>query len=74
VLERVDAYLRRVGSDRDHILTVQVWLADMRRFAEMNEVWNAWVGDGPPPARACVGGELFRRDAAVEIMVTAAVP
>ena len=40
----------------------------------MNEVWDAWVAPGNPPARACVEAKLARPQFTVEIMVTAALP
>ena len=52
-LARVDALLEEAGSDREHILQAIVWLSDMADFAEMNEVWDAWVPEGHAPARAC---------------------
>ena len=73
VLATVDGYLERACSDRAHVLSVQVWLSDMRLFQQMNEVWNAWVVPGQLPARACVSGELFRPEALVEMTVTAVV-
>jgi len=51
-LSRVDALLNEAGSSRKHILQAIIWLSDMSYFAEMNEVWNAWVPEGHAPARA----------------------
>ena len=39
----------------------------------MNEVWDAWVDQGNPPARACVESRLARPELLVEIQVIAAV-
>ena len=71
-LSRVDALLTEAGSSREHILQAIVWLADMADFAEMNAVWDAWVPDGHPPARACGEARLASDDLKVEIIVTAA--
>lgn len=71
VLDLVDRYLERCGSDRSMVLAVQVWLPEMARFAAMNEVWNTWVDRRAPPMRACVQAELAEPGALVEIMVTA---
>ena len=71
-LERVDALLARAGSSRERILQAIVWLADMSDFAEMNEVWDAWVPEGDAPARACGEARLARPELRVEIIVTAA--
>jgi len=54
-------------------LQCTIWLADMADFAEMNEVWDAWVPAGCAPARACGEAKLARPELKVEIIVTAAV-
>jgi len=72
-LARIDALLNEAGSDREHILQVVIWLADMADFAEMNAVWDAWVPAGHAPARACGEARLARDALRVEIIVTAAV-
>ena len=61
------------GTDRSKILSANVWLADMGRFEEMNEVWDAWVAPGAAPARATVEATLARPANLVEIMVVASV-
>lgn len=71
-LSRVDELLKEAGSDRTHMLQAIIWLADMADFAEMNEVWDAWVPDGCAPARACGEAKLARDVLKVEIIVTAA--
>ena len=52
-LDKIDALLIEAGSSREKMLRVTIWLADMADFAGLNEVWNAWVPEGPAPARAC---------------------
>lgn len=71
-LSRVDTLLEQAGSSRERMLQAVIWLADMSDFAEMNEVWDAWVPDGHAPARACGEAKLARPDLKVEIIVTAA--
>ena len=71
-LSRVDALLEQAGSDRTRILQAVIWLSDMADFAEMNEVWDAWVPEGHAPARACGEAKLARDVLKVEIIVTAA--
>ncbi|MGR3759219.1 RidA family protein [Roseobacteraceae bacterium NS-SX3] len=71
-LARVDALLEKAGSSRNGILQAIIWLADMADFAEMNEVWDAWVPEGHAPARACGEAKLARPELKVEIIVTAA--
>lgn len=71
-LSRVDALLDKAGSSRGRILQAIIWLADMKDFAEMNAVWDAWVPEGAAPARACGEARLARDVLKVEIIVTAA--
>lgn len=74
VLERIDGHLAKAGIDKTRMLSVQIWLKDIERdFAGMNEVWDAWVPQGAPPARATGESKLAHPDLLVEILVTAAV-
>lgn len=52
-LENVDAVLRAGGSDLAHALKVTVYLTDMGRFGEMNEVYKTFF-PGDPPVRTCI--------------------
>jgi enamine deaminase RidA (YjgF/YER057c/UK114 family) len=72
VLERVDYILQKAGTDKSKLLVAQVWLKDMQDFEDHNSVWNEWVDRENPPARFCVGAQLWRPNILVEIMVTAA--
>ena len=72
-LDAVDAILARAGTDKTRILSVQIWLADISTFAEMNSVWDTWVPAGHTPARATGEAKLATPDYVVEIIVTAAV-
>jgi enamine deaminase RidA (YjgF/YER057c/UK114 family) len=55
------------------LLSANIWLADISRFDEMNQVWDAWVAPGNTPARATVQSALARPTHLVEIMVVAAL-
>lgn len=71
-LRRATDLLEQAGSSPKHILQAIIWLADMKDFAEMNEVWDAWVPQGHAPARACGEAKLARPELSVEITITAA--
>lgn len=73
MLARVDERLALAGSDKSRILIAHVMISDMRHFAGMNEVWDAWVDQSSPPARACGAADLGSPDMKVEIIITAAV-
>ena len=71
-LKQIEELLAEAGSDKTRILQAIVWLADMADFAEMNEVWDAWVPTGHAPARACGEAKLATPDYKVEFIITAA--
>lgn len=71
-LDKIDALLAEAGSSKTRILQAVIWLADMKDFAEMNAVWDAWVPEGHAPARACGEAKLAREDLLVEFIITAA--
>lgn len=72
VLAEIDGLLARTGSDRNHILSATIWMADMADFAEMNAVWDAWIAEGRRPARATGEAKLAAPGYKVEIIVIAA--
>ena len=71
-LEKVEEFLEKAGSDKKHILSVTIYVRDMKDFAAMNEVWDAWVEEGFQPARACVEARIARPELLVEMSVIAA--
>ncbi len=71
-LASVDRLLAECGSDKTHILSVIVWLADMSDFDGMNAIWDAWIDPANPPARAACEARLATPDYLVEFIVTAA--
>lgn len=71
VLANLDAILRAGGSDRRRVVKVTVYLTDVGRFAEFNEIYAAFFGDHRP-ARAVVGVAALPRGAQVEIEALAA--
>jgi enamine deaminase RidA (YjgF/YER057c/UK114 family) len=72
ILARIDQYLAEAGSDKTRMLSVSIWLADIKDFAAMNSVWDAWVPKGHTPPRACVESKLAAPQYKVEIRVVAA--
>jgi len=71
-LAQVEALLARAGSDKHHLLSATIWLADMADFAAMNEVWDAWLAGVEAPARATGEARLATPDYKVEIIIVAA--
>jgi len=73
MLAKVDALLIEAGSSRKHMLSATVYLRDMKDFAAFNEVWDTWVPEGHPPARACVQAYMVRETVLCEVSVVAAL-
>jgi enamine deaminase RidA (YjgF/YER057c/UK114 family) len=73
VLARIDTLLKEAGTDKSRILFAQIVLADIKTFADMNAVWDAWVAPGNPPARATIEAKLVAPEYKIEIIVTAAI-
>ena len=71
-LAEIDALLARAGSDKSKILMAVIWLADIADFAGMNRVWDAWVSQTAPPARATGESRLAAPEYRVEIIIVAA--
>ncbi|MGY0218484.1 RidA family protein [Endozoicomonadaceae bacterium StTr2] len=71
-LEKVEGLLAEAGTDKSKILSTTIYVRDMKDFAAMNEVWDAWVADMPKPARACVEARMARPEILVELSVIAA--
>lgn len=72
VLKRVEERLTMAGSDKSKILIAQVWIGDIGYFNEMNSVWDAWVDQDSPPARACSAVTLANPAMKVEMIIIAA--
>jgi len=72
VLAQIDTRLTETGSDKSRLLRVQIYLADIRDIAAMNEVWDAWVPAGHAPPRATVQAALADPAWKIEVVVTAA--
>jgi 2-iminobutanoate/2-iminopropanoate deaminase len=65
-LENIDRILGAAHTTRAEVLTCTVYLTDMTKFSEMNDVWMAFFGERVP-ARATIGVAALARGAAVEI-------
>jgi enamine deaminase RidA (YjgF/YER057c/UK114 family) len=72
ILAVIDGHLAKAGTDKSKLLSATIYITDMKNFAEMNAVWDAWISPGNTPARATVEVKLAAPNYHVEIMVTAA--
>jgi enamine deaminase RidA (YjgF/YER057c/UK114 family) len=71
ILGEIDRLLLAAGSDKRRILSANVYLADIKTFADMNRAWDAWVAADAKPARATIEAQLAAPEYRVEIQVTA---
>lgn len=73
ILAQIDDTLKQAGTDKTRVVKANIWLTDIKTWAEMNEAWDAWVTPGQAPARATVESKLAAPGLDVEIMVEAAI-
>ncbi len=74
VLRQIDALLAEAGTDKSRLLSCQIFLADIRDVAAMNQAWDRWLDTANPPARATVEAKLVDPRWKVEITAIAALP
>ena len=72
VLLNLAAVLNAAGTSLDKVVKTTVFLADMKEFAAMNEVYSTFFSSSPP-ARATVAAAGLPRDARVESEAVALV-
>jgi 2-iminobutanoate/2-iminopropanoate deaminase len=72
VLESVKAILLAAGSSLDEAVKITVFLTDMSRFQEMNEIYKEYFRESPP-ARTCIGVKELPRNSQIEIEAIALV-
>jgi 2-iminobutanoate/2-iminopropanoate deaminase len=70
VMKNLSALLQASGSSLAHVVKTTVFLADMKDFPVMNEVYAKFF-TSEPPARATVAAAGLPRDARVEIEAVA---
>jgi enamine deaminase RidA (YjgF/YER057c/UK114 family) len=73
ILAQIDRLLAEAGTSKASLLSASVWLADIKTFDQMNEVWEKWVVPGATPARATVEARLAGPVFLVEIAGIAAI-
>ena len=72
VLKNLTAVLEAAGSSLEQVVKTTVFLADMKEFSSMNEVYAGFF-PSPPPARSTVAAAGLPRDARVEIEAVALI-
>lgn len=72
ILQQLDQALVAIGSSKDRLLEIVIYLADLKDVPAFNAVWDAWVDPQHPPIRACVQVAL-QNDYLAEFIIRAAV-
>lgn len=73
ICEKLDVILAKAGSSKRKLLSVRIFVTDMSKKEEMNEVWKSWLDASDMPARATIGvADLGSKDILIEVVATAA--
>ena len=72
VLDQIEKQLEAAGSSMSKVLKVNVYLADLKDYADMNEVYQGRFGDDPP-VRTTIAAAGVPGNSKVEIDVIAYV-
>ena len=74
VLHTLDRHLEKIGSSKESILSMMIYLKDASLYDDMNVAFDNWIKGTPPPARATIGIVNFPNPRwLIEVVVTAAV-
>lgn len=72
VFKNVDAILKEAGYSRDSVIKVVIYLTDISKFKELNEIYEEFFKDVQvKPARITVGVKELPLGAEIEIEVVA---
>ncbi len=71
ILEAFDIMLTSVGSSLDHVIHINVFLADMRDFDRMNAAYVETMGDRRPARTAIAVSDLPKPGALLTMNLTA---
>jgi 2-iminobutanoate/2-iminopropanoate deaminase len=72
-LENLQAVCAAAGASLDDAVRMGIYVTDMSTFAQVNEAYGSFFGDGPP-ARSTIGVAALPLGAAVEIDAIVALP
>ena len=66
VLESIKGIIEAAGGNLHQIVKTTVFLTDMSRFQEMNDIYKDYFPE-EPPARTCIGVKELPRKSQIEI-------
>lgn len=72
VLSIAHELFEEAGTNKENLLRAEIFIKDIDKdFTAFNEVWDNWVSQENPPARACVQASMSTPQTLVEIIFTA---
>jgi len=72
VLRNLQAILEASGSSLEHTVKVMIFMTDINRFNELNEIYEGYLGSAKP-ARACVEVSKLPKGVMVEMDAVALI-
>ena len=72
VLKNLQAILEASGSSLEHTVKVMIYMTDIDRFNELNEIYEGYLGSAKP-ARACVEVSRLPKGVLVEMEAVALI-
>ncbi len=72
LFSKAEARLNEIGAHKGSMLFAAIMLRDIADVAEFNAVWDEWVSETTPPARACFEARLANPALKVELIIVAA--
>lgn len=73
VMKSLKAILEAAGSSLDKVVKVNVFLARIRDFQEMNEIYKTYFKEGNYPARTTIEATMTNKDFLLEIECVAEI-
>jgi 2-iminobutanoate/2-iminopropanoate deaminase len=73
VMKSLKAILEAAGSSLDKVVKVNVFLARIRDFQEMNEIYKTYFKEGNYPARSTIEATMTNKDFLLEIECVAEI-
>ncbi|MGH2327116.1 RidA family protein [Campylobacter taeniopygiae] len=53
-LQEIELLIKKIGANKNSLIQIQIWLANIDDFEAMNEIYDEWIKDYAKPVRACV--------------------
>ena len=70
ILGKIAGYLKEAGTDTTRVVSASIFVTDLAKKKEMDQVWTEFFGDNLPE-RATVGVADLGGGALIEVVVTA---